>query len=39
MILGAYVLTGRADRWKAPAVVSFRRWIERMASEDDPILT
>lgn len=35
VILGAYVLTGRADRWKAPAVVAFRRWIERMTSDQD----
>jgi LysR family glycine cleavage system transcriptional activator len=35
VVLGDYVLTGRADRWKAPAVVSFRRWIENMASEQD----
>lgn len=28
-VLGAYVLICRADRWRAPAVAAFRRWIER----------
>lgn len=28
-VLGSYVLTCRADRWRAPAVAAFRQWIER----------
>ena len=28
-VLGSYVLICRADRWRAPAVAAFRRWIER----------
>jgi DNA-binding transcriptional LysR family regulator len=31
-ILGAYVLTCRSDPWKAPAVIAFQRWIERMTA-------
>jgi DNA-binding transcriptional LysR family regulator len=26
-VMGAYVLTGRKDRWQRPAMVRFRRWL------------
>jgi DNA-binding transcriptional LysR family regulator len=31
--MGSYVLLAREDRWNAPAVLRFRRWIQRAVSE------
>lgn len=30
---GAYVFQARRDRWRNPAVVKFRRWLERIAAQ------
>lgn len=32
--LGAYVLLAREDRWNAPAVFRFRRWIQQAVTKD-----
>ncbi|MCR5876452.1 LysR substrate-binding domain-containing protein [Phenylobacterium sp. J426] len=34
---GAYALRVRKDRWRDPAILKFRRWLERAAA-DDPAL-
>ena len=34
VVLGAYMLFARRDRWGAPAVVRFRRWLQGMAAEN-----
>jgi LysR family glycine cleavage system transcriptional activator len=31
--LGAYVFRARRDRWRTPAVIAFRRWLEREAAK------
>ncbi|WP_083770892.1 LysR substrate-binding domain-containing protein [Phenylobacterium zucineum] len=31
--LGAYVFRTRRDRWRTPAVIAFRRWLEREAAK------
>lgn len=32
---GSYVFQARRDRWRNPAVVKFRRWLERIAAQHE----
>jgi len=33
--LGSYALLAREDRWNAPAVLLFRRWLRKMTSQEE----
>lgn len=34
IIMGAYVFSARRDRWRAPALLAFRRWLAREAAAE-----